>query len=228
MNIHKFKYPNIIQFEESNWVKGASRHILTAITNVLAKKETCSVMLTGGASAALLYGEMAQTVEFSAFKGISFYIGDERIVPFDHEDSNFGMIMKNLFPLGVQNECGIFKINVEELDPQCAALAYAGLLPEVLDILIIGVGVDGHIASLFPNSEAIDESEKKLVVVCSPNHPHMRITITPPVIGTANKTIVLAPNSFKRSILKAALSRPLAKNHIPACFVLDADWIVTS
>ena len=81
---------------------------------------------------------------------MSFYFGDERCVPPDHDESNYGMEMQTLFSHGVPIECSVFRMEADAIDIEAAAQRYADLLPDSIDVILLGVGEDGHIASLFP------------------------------------------------------------------------------
>ena len=90
--------------------------------------------------------------------GVSFYFGDERCVTPDHAESNYGMAMKTLFPQSVPTGCAVFRMEADTADQEAATQRYAYLLPDLIDVLLLGVGEDGHIASLFPNNAALKES----------------------------------------------------------------------
>ena len=124
------------------------------INSFLDEQEECSVMLTGGRSAARLYKAWRDLPAFQQMIGVSFYFGDERCVPPDHAESNYGMAMQILFPNGVPTGCAVFRMEADATDQEAAALRYADLLPDLIDVLLLGVGEDGHIASSFPNNVA--------------------------------------------------------------------------
>ena len=107
-------------------------------------------MLTGGGSAARLYKAWRDLPAFQQMIGVSFYFGDERCVPPDHEESNFGMVIQVLFPQGVPTGCSVFRMEADATNLETAAQRYADLLPDSIDVILLGVGEDGHIASLFP------------------------------------------------------------------------------
>jgi 6-phosphogluconolactonase len=147
--------PMISQFEVTDWSMKAAGLIQNSINNVLAKQGKCSVMLTGGRSAARLYRAWSNLPAFQQMTGVSFYFGDERCVLPDHAESNYGMAMQTLFPRGVPVGCTVFRMEADDTDIEMAAQRYADILPDSIDILLLGVGEDGHIASLFPNSAAL-------------------------------------------------------------------------
>ena len=144
------KRPQIKQYNGTDWPMKAAGLISDDINNVLSEKGKCSLMLTGGRSAARLYKAWRDLPAFQQMTGVSFYFGDERCVPPDHAESNYGMAMQTLFPNGVPTGCAVFRMEADATDQEEAALRYADLLPDLIDVLLLGVGEDGHIASLFP------------------------------------------------------------------------------
>jgi 6-phosphogluconolactonase len=106
-----------------------------------------TIMLTGGRSAEALYKSWSRDSFFDHSK-ITYYFGDERCVPPKHSDSNYGMAVSALFPLGIPENCNIMRMRGEATDRSVEAERYSKLLPESVDILLLSVGPDGHIASL--------------------------------------------------------------------------------
>lgn len=182
-------------------------------------------MLTGGRSAANLYAKWSVTPEFNQLKNIHIFFGDERCVPKHHPESNYNLVMSNLFPDGVLSEFQIFHMRTEDADADLIALEYEQQLPEKLDLLLLSMGEDGHIASLFPHSPALFETERKVVPVIGPKTPYQRLTITPPVIQSAKQVYVLAIGDEKKRKYEEALLDPGDINSIPARLVLDRTWI---
>lgn len=167
------------------------------VNSVLLEHGQCTVVLTGGRSAERLYTSWARLPEFSQTSGIRFYFGDERCVPPDHLESNYAMVMRSLFNRGVPNSCSVFRMEAEDSDREAAAQRYAEALPEKVDVLLLGVGEDGHIASLFPGSTALHEVGRRVLPVSGPKPSFERLTITPSVIAQARSVFVLAAGTAK-------------------------------
>ena len=108
-------------------------------------------MLTGESSAKRLYVYWSDT-KFLKQRKIVYYFGDERCVPTDHPYSNYCMVQQTISQERVPKVGRIFRMDVEMNDLEMASKKYENLLPESIDILLLSVGSDGHIASLFPNS----------------------------------------------------------------------------
>lgn len=182
----------------------------------------CSIMLTGGRGAEQLYLAIARLPAFALLHNVSFWFGDERCVPSDHPDSNYAMVMGTLFAGGVPNACRIYRMKAEL---GMTLFSYESGLPASIDILLLSMGEDGHVASLFPHNPALFETERKVVSVVGPKVPLERLTITPPVIKAAKKVYVLAIGDEKRRKYEEALLDPEDIGSIPARLVLDRTWI---
>lgn len=183
-------------------------------------------MLTGGRSAKQLYSSWREIPCFGKMSNVNYFFGDERCVPADHIDSNYAMTMKTLFPNGVPSGCALNKIEADNLDKEAAAIAYEEIIPDVIDILLLGLGADGHIASIFPNSPTFKSRHRKLMFVHGPNEPIARITITPNVIIKARTVYLLALGKEKGRILREALRTPNEIEKLPVCMTLNGTWLL--
>ena len=219
---------DIRKFEAAEWPRQAARLIQDRIDDTLNKQEECSVMLTGGRSAERLYTSWAELPAFRQTARVQFYFGDERCVSPDRLESNFGLAMRTLFKQGVPTGCSVFRMEAERSNREAAALDYGKRLPIQVDILLLGVGEDGHIASLFPGSAALKITRQQVVAITGPKPPHDRFTITPPVISQAKSVFVLATGSAKGQVLVKALQAAGDINKVPACLVLNAIWLLDS
>ncbi len=114
----------------------------------------------------------------------------------------------------------------ERPDREAAAEEYARRLPERLDLIILGLGEDGHTASLFPGSSALSERVRKVVAVMGPKAPAQRLTITPPVIAAAREKIILVSGSGKAVAVAQALEGPDQPAQCPAQLARDGLWIM--
>jgi 6-phosphogluconolactonase len=107
-------------------------------------------------------------------------------------------------------------------------MRYAQMLPCEIDLLLLGVGEDGHIASLFPCSAVLQELERVVVPVIGPKPPFERITITPLAIRRARSVFILAGGAAKAAVLSKALESPDDVQTLPARLVLHATWLLDS
>ena len=198
---------------------------MSAIERALLERGACDVMLTGGRSVERLYRAWAVLPDFRKLRGVRFYFGDERCAPPDHPESNYGMAMSTLFATGASENIAIHRMEADSMDVEIAADHYAALLPESIDVLLLSMGDDGHIASLFPQSALLHETHRRVMPVTGPKPPFQRLTITPPVIQNAREVFVLALGEQKRAVYEEALRDPADIDGIPARLVLNRTWI---
>ena len=176
-----------------------------------------TLALAGGATPRLLYERLAGTALPWATTEIFF--SDERCVPPDHPASNYRMVYEALLAKVAARP---HRMPAERCDPR----AYERELREVFgpgtpafDLVLLGIGSDGHTASLFPGDPALDERERLVVRVPRPDHP--RLTMTLPVLSAAHLALFLVAGPTKRR----ALRRLLAGDDIPAARV-HADRVI--
>lgn len=202
-----------------------AKTLQSSIINFLKSYDNCSVMLTGGRSAAILYRAWSSILTKDLISKINFYFTDERCVPFDHIESNYSMVMNNLFNNYSPEFLKVYRMDACNSNLENAANEYAALLPNNIDIMILSLGEDGHIASLFPNSSALFDARHFVTPVIGPKAPFKRLTISPSVIKNAREVFVLALGAQKRAVYEEALRNPIDINSIPARLVLNRTWI---
>lgn len=210
------------------WAEEAAEIIDFQVRKIISKKGSCSILLTGGRSGAKLYKAWSSRADFNFLSGINFYWGDERCVDYKNASSNYDTVMRNLFSKGVPSECRVYRIKADSSDPYAEAKRYGKLLPEIIDIAIFGIGDDGHFASLFPESEALNEGVEKFKFVTAPNLPKQRITITPIILEKIKTIYALAPGYEKtlvfRKLNDAAKSKKITA--FPALLISNAIWLL--
>ena len=174
--------------------------LATAFAEVFFEVMPTSVSLAGGSTPRRVYEHLA-SLEYR-WSSVHFFFGDERCVPPDHPDSNFRMANETLLsrvPAKVHRMRG----------ESCDADAYENELRKVLgpiptlDLVVLGLGEDGHTASLFPGDPALDEAERLVLRVHRPDHP--RLTLTPAVISAAPVAVFLVEGERKREALRQLL-----------------------
>ena len=216
--------PKMVVAPTSEWPGHASSLILDEIRSISLRGQRPAVMLTGGRSARALYVAWAGSPAFHSTGNVDYYLGDERCVPADHEESNSGMVMRDLFGRGMPPGCRFFPMAVDG-DKESRARDYEKILPERLDVLLLSVGEDGHVASLFPGGSALAEDGRRVVPVSGPKAPHDRLTITPNVIRNARAVFLLAQGEQKARLLERVLAGGEARS-LPVSLAMDATWLL--
>ena len=184
-----------------------------------------SIGLSGGSTPKPLYELLGQSDELQQ-KPITWVVVDERYVPIDHPESNAGMIEKTLKPerlLRFKTEIGDPARTAEEFEREWHDL---GL--DRLDIVLLGIGDDGHTASLFPGTDVLNVEDRIAAAGYVPKLSAWRVTLTKPVIRAAGLRIVLATGASKRPILeevRAGAEYPIAlvTREVETWWFLDRD-----
>jgi len=162
----------------------------------------------GSVARAFLPALTDAAVEWSC---VDVFWGDERAVPPDDPSSNFGLARRLWLDHVPLDPTRVHRIHAEEHDPNAAALAYARDLARVLegrpvDLVLLGMGPDGHVCSLFPGHRALDESERTVVVIDdSPKPPRRRISLTLVPLTGAPLVCVAAFGTAKAAAVREAL-----------------------
>ncbi len=183
----------------------AAREIALAIAEAIAARGCASVMLAGGTTPRLVHAALAKDTTI-AWKHVLLFVGDERAVSPASEDSNVRMVQETLLENAPVPLANVFLPNGAASDLEAEATRYESVLPEQLDVLLLGMGEDGHTASLFPGSTSLDESTRRVIVVQGPKPPPTRLTITPVVLMQARRTFVFATGASKATALRRALT----------------------
>ena len=167
------------------------------------------VAITGGSTPRVAYERAAELRE--DWSGVDFWFTDERCVPPEHEHSNFGMADRAL--LSRAEGATVHRMH-GELGPEDGAAAYENELgefgPDALDLILLGVGPDAHICSLFPGDDALGERERRVVGVDTPGMAPLvaRITLTLPVVNGSGRIFFLVTGEDKAEAVRRVFSGP--------------------
>lgn len=204
----------------------AAERIADAARRAVAEHETFSLVLSGGKTPEALHRLLADEPYRSRipWERVEIYFGDERCVPPDSEQSNYRMARETL----------LSKVNIPpehvhrmrgEIDPQAAAKEYGELLKQKFgdaggpDLILLGMGDDGHTASLFPGTAALAEQRHR----CVANHVEKlnawRITMTAPFINRAASVMILVSGAGKAERLQEVLEGPTDPQRLPVQMV---------
>ena len=195
------------------------------VTRAIAERGSCTLGLAGGRTPEPVYGELA-TGSSIDWRKVSVFFGDERAVPPDHPDSNYLTVHLALLSRVPIPSGNIHRMEAERADREAAAREYERLLPSRFDVLLLGMGQDGHTASLFPGSAALDERHRLVLPVLGSKPPAERLTITPPVIEAARKVAVIATGAGKALMVARAIEGPLAPKSVPVQLARPGCWFL--
>lgn len=160
------------------------------------------------------------------WKNTHVFWGDERYVPPECPDSNYFMAFQALLGHVDIPTAQIHPIPTEMPEPRKAAEQYDSVFPAEPDLVLLGMGEDGHTASLFPHSGALRERDKRFTVSESPIEPRVRITLTPPAIAAARDVLVLVSGPEKAPVLRRIFADHGDVDEAPARLVRNATWFV--
>ena len=190
-----------------------------------------TLVLSGGPTAQACYERLAATTTIT-WPLVDIYMGDERVVPPDDPDANQRLVRETLVdrvgPVGSFSPMPT-TVPVEEAVAEYQKTMAAVLAGPGIDLIHLGLGPDGHTASLFPNAPTLDAGPDELVVATAdPNgrNPHPRLSVTLPVINAARRAVFTVAGASKREAI-AALKRG---DDIPAARVKATQvvWLVDS
>ena len=181
------------------------------VGDAIAARGVAHLALSGGRTPRRAYELLAEAA--ATWRAVHVWYADERCVPPDHEDSTHRMVTETLLSRWTP-ACGIVEHRVlgELDDPDGAARAYAGeLRSTILDCVVLGLGEDGHTASLFPYSTELDTftgGPRVLAVRGAPKPPPNRVTLTLETLGKARSLVMAVTGEDKREALRNALGPP--------------------
>jgi len=190
--------------------QAAAATLVELLRQAIEERNIARIALAGGRTPRILYRHLADEYHDRLdWSRVEFYFGDERLVPLDHPDSNFHMAQENLFKgLQLPNHQLFPMLSNAQHDPEQNAWLYekslyrwaAGDVPR-LDIALLGMGEDGHFASLFPDTPALDERERLVVVNPVEKLHSRRLTMTFPMFLAARHVIFLVTGKDKSAAL---------------------------
>lgn len=199
----------------------AAQRIVSLAAAAIERNDRFSIVLAGGSTPKALY-ELLATEEYSRqidWTRVMVYFGDERCVPPDHADSNYRMARLALLsevPIPGDN---IYRIR-GEIEPEPAAIEYGKMLKEHFgdggpDLVLLGMGDDGHTASLFPGTDALQELKHRCVSVYVEKLKSWRVTMTAPFLNRADEVIVMVAGANKAKRLEQVLHGDADPEQVP-------------
>lgn len=212
--------------------RAAAQDLVELARAAIAERGRFCIALSGGSTPRRMYEILAEAPRWAQidWRRVEFFWGDERAVGPEHAESNYGVAASVLLgKIGVMPE-RIHRILGELPDPDQAAARYQDELarvfalagdarPPVFDLILLGMGPDGHTASLFPYSQALTERRRWVVGYTAARLGKARITMTPPLLNRAAEVRVLVTGADKAGILRDALEGPREPERLPVQLV---------
>jgi 6-phosphogluconolactonase len=220
----------------------AAEEFLKSVAEAVAQKGAFTVALAGGSTPKALYSQLADEPLRSQipWEKLHFFFGDERHAPPDGAESNFRMANEALFSKGAIKPEQITRIKGEYADTEKAALEYeqalrayfklkAGEYPR-FDLVLLGMGEEGHTLSLFPGTKALQATDRIVVRNWVGKLYTERITLTATAANHASRVIFMVTRADKAPALKAVLEGPYEPEQLPAQLIQPASgkllWLV--
>jgi len=204
-------------------------------------QEKIHIALSGGSTPKILFRLLAQAPYHDDinWRLLHFFWGDERCVPPDHPESNYGMIRENLLQHIEIPESNIHRIQ-GEIAPDEAANSYSTEIQQNVpsgingfprfDLILLGMGEDGHTASLFPDSDVLKIKDKICAVAVHPVSGQKRVTLTMPVINHAKKVAFMVTGESKREMVSEIFNQAPGFDKYPASLIHpshgEIEWLL--
>ena len=203
------------------------------VQQTLGDRPHISVALSGGSTPKILFEHLAtEYADKIDWNRLHFFWGDERCVPPDDEQSNYGVTERLLLSKIRMDEANVHRVRGED-DPDEERARYENEIYEQVelddnavpqfDLIILGMGEDGHTASIFPHQMQFLTSENVCEVAIHPETAQKRITLTGPVLNAAHRVAFLIVGSSKAHVLGEVLSRTGEFESYPAAHIDAAD-----
>lgn len=210
----------------------AAEHLMSVVTSAIVQRGQASVALSGGSTPKLMGQELAKAenrgrVDWSR---VHIFWGDERWVQLESSESNAGEAMRTFLDLIDIPAGNIYPFLTTGVTPEEAAANYETLILKVVsggvipafDLILLGMGDDGHTASLFPGTAAVHEQQRLVIAHHVPKLDATRLTMTPPLLNAAQTVIFLAGGAGKAGRLREVLEGPVQIDELPAQVIRPA------
>jgi len=229
----------IVEFSAEQLTAVVANIIQSLVCETVARTGHCHIALSGGTTPRAVYQQLAQSAMKAEvpWQKVHIFWGDERDVPHDNVESNYRMATRLLLdhlPLEPEN---IYPMPADRDDLDQGAIEYEATIRRVVpadengvpsfDLILLGMGAEGHVASLFPNSPALDEKERLVIAPFVPVLGRRRMTFTFPLINAAKCIVFLITGEDKTQVVSEVLdSAETAKATRPAARVQPTNGLL--
>lgn len=212
----------VVSLDEA-FIRKAADQFVAAAKQSIAERGRFSVALSGGGTPKPIYGALAEPEyrDQIDWTRVDLFWGDERHVPPDDPDSNYRMVKEVLIDrVPIPNE-NVYRVPAE-MEIRMAAFSYEETLRDyfegewpAFDLLFLGMGADGHTASLFPHSAGLNEEQRWFIANYAPERETWRLTLSKKAINAARRIVALVRGAGKAEMLKAVLTGPKQPDEMP-------------
>lgn len=218
-------------FEDNPAVAKAFADFLVGFT---AGRSKTTIALSGGSTPKILFNLLAQDyADKIDWKSLHFFWGDERCVAPDDSDSNYGMTKALLFDHVSIDPNHVYRV-LGENEPESEAKRYSTILSDVctevnglpsIDLMILGMGDDGHTASIFPHQMELLEADEICAVAAHPTSGQKRVTINGPTLNNSGMVAFLVTGEKKAEKVVRALNAQADHSDIPAAHITGSEQL---
>ena len=215
--------------DQATLAQEAAKRVVAIAEEAVIRSGRFTVALAGGSTPTRLYSLLAVEPYCTRLPWQKTHVfwGDERVVPPTHPDSNFGMTRTALLSRVPIPANQVHRMQAERADLAAAAHDYEAEIahtfaahpsgePPAFDLVLLGLGTDGHTASLFPYTQALQETTQWVTPNYVPTLQTHRLTLTPPILNRAATTLFLVSGVEKAPALQAVLQGPADPERLPA------------
>ncbi|HTY37162.1 MAG TPA: 6-phosphogluconolactonase [Bacteroidota bacterium] len=228
------RQPVTVYKDTAELEQNAAEEIARVMKTAIQARGTCFVVLSGGETPRQIYRRLGREplkdqIDWSR---VHLFFSDERSVPPNDSQSNYGMVERSLLSwVSIPRE-QVHRIK-GEINPPLAAEEYESELRNAFgksemkfDLVLLGIGEDGHMASMFPGIKVLDEQTAFVRPVTSPGQPLQRVTLTFPIINAAREILFLVSGKRKAAIVQRVLGTVKPTKDLPATMVRPAGGIL--
>jgi 6-phosphogluconolactonase len=202
--------------DAEDFAESVARSFVRLAQDCIQKRGRFVVALSGGSTPAAVMDVLATKYKYDCdWERIHFFWSDERVVPPDHQRSNFNMARIHLLDKVNVPSANIHRMEASNFYINDFSKMFADKKNPEFDLILLGLGEDGHTASLFPHHEILNESERPVAEVFISGQKEARITFTYPVINRAQNIFVLISGEAKEKIVQTSLMNPPDPQALP-------------
>jgi 6-phosphogluconolactonase len=236
----KLKIEYIVELDSASLARRAAEEMVAAAEQAVAKRGQARIAISGGSTPKAAFQLLADPgqpfLKRMPWEKLDLYWVDERTVPPDHPESNYRMTREAMLDRVPLKPEQVHRME-GELEPEIAAARYESLLRNTFklegaetprfDLIQLGMGDDGHTASLFPHTEAINEMGRLVTANQVPQKDTWRVTLTWPVINQASSVFFLIGGKNKAELVKEVFTGPRDPDRLPSQLIWPSSGILT-